>query len=322
MLLRRQDKGPTEPGPAGTTRAARILTSGADEYGGAMDVRRTPTRRRRAETVIASPARHTVMDDGGAVRSVQVALIRLPHAALEAMWSPMYMERLARTYWKFLSRATLGLVRVSYSAGDRAVVLIGRPVVLLRFAPPEYMLTRDGGIVRWRIRSGLLVARPGHDVGGFLELEVRRRPSTDAEYAQVEVRVEVANFYPALASWLTRGFYKATQSQIHVLVTHGFLRSLSSLELERSAVGRFDPMPVDVPPDTPRRVEAGHWLAAALLLAAAATAGVFLRRRLQAWRRPTRSRSLVRSWRAWMRRTVPEAVRITSDSVVAPREPS
>ena len=287
-----------------------------------MQLRRTATRRRRAKTVIASPERHTVMDDGGAVRSVQLALITLPEDALEAMWSPMYLERLARTYWKFLSRATLGLVRVSYSAGDRAVVLIGRPVVLLRFGPPEYMVTRDGGIVRWRIRSGLLVARHGHDGDGFLELEVRRRASAEPRRAEVEVQVEVANFYPALASWLTRGFYKATQSQIHVLVTHGFLRSLSSLELERSAVGRFDPLPVATPPDTPKRVEAGHWLAAALILATAVTAVAALAERSQAWRRPTRSRNLVRSWRAWMRRTVPEAVRMTRDSVVAPRAPS
>ena len=247
-----------------------------------MGPRRTSTRRRRAETVIASPERHTVMDDGGAVRSVQVALITLPRDALEAMWSPMYLERLARTYWTFLSRATLGLVRVSYSAGDRAVVLIGRPVVLLRFAPPEYVLTRNGGVVRWRIRSGLLVARHGHEGDGFLALEVRRRPSADPRRARIEVEVEVANFYPALASWLTRGFYKATQSQIHVLVTHGFLRSLSSLELERSAVGRFDPLPVDPPPDTPKRVEAGHWLAAAVILAAAGATVTALRRRPQA----------------------------------------
>ncbi len=243
-----------------------------------MNLRRMPTRRPRAETVIASPERHTVMDDGGAVRSVQLGLITLPHDALEAMWSPMYLERLARTYWKFLSRATLGLVRVSYSAGDRAVVLIGRPVVLLRFGPPEYMLRRDGGVVRWRIRSGLLVARYGHEGDGFLALEVRRRPPADGERAQVQVEVEVANFYPALASWLTRGFYKATQSQIHVLVTHGFLRSLSSLRLERSAVGRFDPLPVDSPPDTPKRVEAGHWLAAALIAGAATSAAVAARR--------------------------------------------
>ncbi len=244
-----------------------------------MELRRTLTRRRMAQSVIASPAHHTVIDDGGAVRSVQVALITLPEAALEALWSPMYLERLARTYWKFLSRVTLGLVRVSYSKGDRAVVLIGRPVVLLRFGPPEYLLARDGGVVRWRIRSGLLVARHGHDRDGYLEIDVRRRPGESPGSARVQVEIEVANFYPALAYWLTRGFYKATQSQIHVLVTHGFLKSLSSLELERSAVGRFDPLPVDTPPDTPKSVEAGHWLFVALILATAASV---LRRRSQA----------------------------------------
>ena len=36
-----------------------------------------------------------------------------------------------------------------------------------------------------------------------------------------------------------RWFYTQTQSRIHVLVTHGFLRSLARLELEESAVGRF-----------------------------------------------------------------------------------
>jgi hypothetical protein len=34
------------------------------------------------------------------------------------------------------------------------------------------------------------------------------------------------------------------------------------------------------------------------------------------------SRSFVRSWRDWMRRTVPERLRITSDSVLAPRVPA
>lgn len=239
-------------------------------------------RRRLANLVIASPEHHTVMDPDGAVRSVQVAVMTLPETALDALWSPMHLERLARTYWKFLSRSTLGLVRVSYSAGDRAVVLIGRPLVLLRFRPPEYVLEPNRGSVRWRIRSGLLVASDGHEGDGFLQLDVVRRPGDAPGQARVDIEVEVANFYPALASWLTRGFYKATQSQIHVLVTHGFLRSLSSLDLERSAVGRFDPLPVDLPPDTPRRVEAGHWLIAGLVAAGAGRIALEVLRRRQA----------------------------------------
>ena len=58
-------------------------------------------------------------------------------------------------------------------------------------------------------------------------------------YGRVHVEVEVANFYPAIATWVARWFYKQTQSRIHVLVTHGFLRSLARLELEESAVGRY-----------------------------------------------------------------------------------
>ena len=57
----------------------------------------------------------------------------------------------------------------------------------------------------------------------------------------MHVEVEVASFYPAIATWLTGFVYSHTQSKIHVIVTHGFLRSLARLELEESAVGRFAP---------------------------------------------------------------------------------
>jgi hypothetical protein len=48
---------------------------------------------------------------------------------------------------------------------------------------------------------------------------------------------------PALSTLIARWFYVNTQSRIHVLVTHGFLRSLAKLELEESAVGRFSGQP-------------------------------------------------------------------------------
>jgi hypothetical protein len=57
----------------------------------------------------------------------------------------------------------------------------------------------------------------------------------------------VANFYPAVASRLSRFVYTNTQSRIHVLVTHGFLRSLARLDLAESLVGRF--VSVDEVPD-------------------------------------------------------------------------
>ena len=40
-------------------------------------------------------------------------------------------------------------------------------------------------------------------------------------------------------SRIGRRFYMATQSRIHVLVTHAFLRSLARLDLAESRVGRF-----------------------------------------------------------------------------------
>ena len=198
-------------------------------------------RRERAiaNAVIRDPEEHTTMDARGAVRSVQAADVTMPEAELDSIWSAMHLERLARTYWKYLSRVTLGLIRVAYTPTDRYVVLLTRPFVLLSFYAPEYELSAERGIVRWRIRSGILVDQRGRDRDGFLELDVRRCPDEHPGYARVHVEVEIANFYPAIATWIARWFYQQTQSRIHVLVTHGFLRSLARLELEESYVGRF-----------------------------------------------------------------------------------
>jgi len=195
--------------------------------------------RRIADSVIHDPEEHTVMDEHGAVRSVQAADITMPADELEQIWSPMNLERLARTYWKYLSRVTLGLIRVRYTDRERVVVLIGRPLILLRFFAPEYEMDADRGIVRWRINDGILVATEGRGADGYLEIDVQRCPSEQPDRAQVHVEVEIASFYPSLSTWVARWFYSNTQSRIHVLVTHGFLRSLAKLELEESAVGRF-----------------------------------------------------------------------------------
>jgi hypothetical protein len=145
------------------------------------------------------------------------------------------------------------------------VVLLRRPFVLLRFRAPEYQIADGRGIVRWRIRDGVLVGRNDR---GYLEIDVRRTEADKPGYAQAHVEVEVANFYPAIAAWVTRWFYTATQSRIHVLVTHGFLRSLARRELETSAVGRFEPGG----PQTPVNVGETPWAVVAALVAAFAGA--------------------------------------------------
>ena len=73
----------------------------------------------------------------GAVRSVQSAEVVLPAERIDAMWSPQYLERLARTYWRFLTRATLGVIRVKYTEGERYVCLLFRPLELLPSRRPS-----------------------------------------------------------------------------------------------------------------------------------------------------------------------------------------
>src|SRR3954452_18249056 len=140
--------------------------------------------RRVADARIASPEEHTVIDARGGVRSIQAAYVTMDEEQLDAIWTPMHLERLARTYWKYLSRVTLGLIRVEYSPTERAVVFLVRPFVLLRFHPPEYEMGVGKGIVRWSIVDGVLVARRDH---GFLEIEVHRRPADRPGHAIVHV---------------------------------------------------------------------------------------------------------------------------------------
>lgn len=181
----------------------------------------------------------TVDEHTGAMRSVQSADVLLSERALNELWSPENLERLARTYWRFLTRVTLGLVRVRYTAGERFVVLLFRPLTLLAFSAPEYELERDHGVVRWRIVRGLLVARAGRESKGHLQIDVRRVRGEGSEGERLHIEVEVANFHPAIASGLSLRLYNATQSRIHVLVTHSFLRSLARLNLAESRVGHL-----------------------------------------------------------------------------------
>jgi hypothetical protein len=205
-----------------------------------------------AHALIVSAPDHTVYDPECGVRSVQAADLILPSEALDAIWDPMHLERLARTYWRWLSRATLGIVQVDYQAHGRQVKALGL-VPLLTFKEPEYEMSADRGIVRWRIERGVLVAKAGRGGAGYLEIDVKRQPSKDYPGQSIcHVEVEVANFYPAIASTISRWVYENTQSRIHVLVTHGFLRGLARLDLAESKAKRFAAIE-DLPDPVPAR---------------------------------------------------------------------
>ena len=206
------------------------------------DPRRLLERRRHARArvrILHMPVSGYAPD--GAIGSKQAAELTLPRSELERIWSPEYLERLARTYWSFLTRFSLGILRVVYGDSFREVVVFRKPFVLLRFRKPEYATSAEGGSVSWPIDKGLLVAPAGRG-RGYLRLAVERHPEAQGDEVVATVTSEVVNFYPLIAGWgwfsrIGRLIYNQTQLRIHVLVTHAFMRSLANLELEPSWVG-------------------------------------------------------------------------------------
>ena len=261
-------------------RLTRPLTSAGARRSGPLG-RRIARRREAVARVAIVDVPESAHAADGSVTTKQTAEVTLPRSELDRMWSPEYLERLARTYWRFLSRVSLGALRVLYTAGSREVVLLARPLVLLRFHRPEYEIEPHCGTVTWRIDRGVLVAPAGRGKG-YLRISVRRPPGdggptsrpaagveprraggAEADEVTATVSSEVANFYPTLAlgagsspRWLSRlgrALYRVTQLRVHVIVTHAFLRSLARLDLAPSVVGalRAPAEPEPVEPATP-----------------------------------------------------------------------
>ena len=196
--------------------------------------------------VLPDPERGPVTADGP-LRSVQEAELSIEPEVLEQLWRPETLERLARGYWRYLNRISLGLLRIAYAGSERSIVLVWRRLELLRFREPSYDTGPGFGRVTWPIERGVLVAPSGRG-RGYLRFDVRRLdPGADGE-GGVRIRAVVANFYPLLrgSGWFARigsSVYAQTQLRIHVLVTRGYLRSLERgdlppLRAEREAAYR------------------------------------------------------------------------------------
>ena len=178
----------------------------------------------------------------GPVGSIQEADAVLPADLLESMWKPAYLERLAAAYWRYLTRISLGLLRVVYEPNARSIILLHPRFTLLRFRKPQYDIGPGFGQVTWPIERGLLVSSPGR---GHLRIFVRRLEHEEGDRSgceRVRVRSEVQNFYPLIrgsGAFARFGsfLYSFTQLKIHVIVSHGFLRSLARLDLPESNVG-------------------------------------------------------------------------------------
>jgi hypothetical protein len=169
----------------------------------------------------------------GPIGCAQSALITVDDRIFEQIWTPSTLELLARSYWRFLTRRSFGMVRTSYREGARKVAVAGVP--LLRFRSPEFETGADFGSVSWPIDRGLLVAPAGRGEG-YLKIEVRHsadrqtRPGTES----ITVTSEVVNFYPWIrgSGWFARlgtWLYSQTQLRVHIWLTRGFLRSLRDL---------------------------------------------------------------------------------------------
>ena len=141
-----------------------------------------------------------------------------------ALWHPQYLERLARTYWKYLSRVTLGLIRVVlHRARARR-----RPDSAARSCccASARRNTTSRAIAEscsWRIQDGLLVSRRNE---GCLEIDVRRMESDRQGYGRVHVEVEVSNFYPAIAH-LGRALGLRPDAVAHPRARHARLPALA-----------------------------------------------------------------------------------------------
>lgn len=190
---------------------------------------------------IIPPSERTRVRPGGAVGSVQEAEISVERSMLERIWNVDNLELMARAYWAFLRRMSLGVIQVRYAAASRTVTAFGR-IPLLRFGAPRYETGDGRGEVTWPIDRGLLVAREGRGKGA-LRVSVERcdRDGVDDEadaklgVVRLIARVEVENFYPGIrgrgrfarfGAW----FYAQTQLRIHVIVCNAYLRSLPRLD--------------------------------------------------------------------------------------------
>ncbi len=189
------------------------------------------------EVSILKPEEQVRVRASGAVGSVQEAEITVDRSLLEGIWTADNLELIARGYWAFLRRISLGIIRVQYAAASRTVTAFGR-IPLLRFGAPIYETSEGAGRVTWPIDRGLLVAVEGRGRGA-LRVSVTRcdRDGVDASLDRVRLiaKVEVENFYPGLrgrgriarfGAW----FYAQTQLRIHVFVCNGYLRYLPRLD--------------------------------------------------------------------------------------------
>lgn len=121
-------------------------------------------------------------------------------------------ERLGRTYWAAVTRATCGLVRTEVEESEVAVRFPGVRRPLLRFGPAQVEVRDDLVACRYPILSGLLVRRPG---GALVLAQRGGEPAV--------LYVAVTGFFGRLGSGLA---YRHLQRRLHVSVSARYFGAL------------------------------------------------------------------------------------------------
>jgi hypothetical protein len=173
----------------------------------------------------------------GPVGSIHEAELVVPSAAVASILSAAFLDRVARAYWRFLRRISLGLLRVRPGPERESIVQLVSGVAVLGFRPARYSADSERAEVEWAIDDGLLVAREGRGLGSLrIRLERRHPDHVERGRARLLMRMEVAGYHPRLRGprWfapLGAWIYAHTQAQVHRLVLRSFMRSLGGFEL-------------------------------------------------------------------------------------------
>ena len=147
---------------AGGDRAARRAGRGIFRAVRKHDPRRGLGRRRQAKARVKIVAGAAVRVGEGRQRDDASrpprSRCRAPRST--ASGAPSTSSASAATYWGFLTRISLGLLRVLYTPDSREIAFLGRPFVLLRFSRPSTRPRRTAARSPGAIQEGLPRRRP------------------------------------------------------------------------------------------------------------------------------------------------------------------
>ena len=152
----------------------------------------------------------------GSFASVQ--RIRLPAPVVDH--SAAGAKRLGDVYWNEIERSLYGVVRARERSASMELRVLGIGPALLRFGPPEHLVTPGSVSSRYPILGGLLARMPAGSIS-----------FTQTGSSDVELSSAIEGFFPRLAPRrLRRGWngvlYPQLQTRLHVALGRRYFARL------------------------------------------------------------------------------------------------